>query len=77
MDVKILGSGCAKCHALERAVRSVVERDGLPATVSKVEEITDILAYGVMITPALVIDDQVVVKGRVPSDTELTKLLNA
>lgn len=77
MDVKILGSGCAKCNALERAVRSVVERDGLDATVSKVEDITDILSYGVMITPALVIDENVVVKGRVPSDTELTKLLNA
>lgn len=75
MDIKILGAGCAKCQTLERAVRAVVEREGLRTTVSKVEDITDIIAYGVMITPALVVDEKVVVKGRVPSDEELTQLL--
>ena len=77
MDIKILGTDCAKCKALERATRAVVEREGLDATVSKVEDITDILAYGVMITPALVINEKVVVRGRVPSDTEITTLLKA
>ncbi|PLX31981.1 MAG: thioredoxin family protein [Ignavibacteria bacterium] len=75
MDVKILGAGCAKCEQLERAARAVIEREGIDATVTKIDDITDILAYGVMITPALVVDEKVVVKGRVPSNDELTKLL--
>ena len=75
MDIKILGTGCAKCHALEQAVRTVVEREGLDATVGKVEDIMDIMAYGVMITPAVVVDNRVLVKGRVPSDAELVAML--
>ncbi len=75
MDIKILGAGCAKCHSLEQAARNVVQREGIDATVSKVEDITDIIAYGVMVTPALVINERVVVKGRVPSENELSQLL--
>lgn len=75
MDIKILGSGCAKCHALERSVRAAVEREGMDATVSKVEDIMDIMAYGVMMTPALVIDNKVIVKGRVPSEDEIVTML--
>ncbi len=75
MDIKILGTGCAKCQALERAVRAVVAREGIDADVSKVEDIVDIMNYGVMMTPAVVIDGKVVVKGRVPSDAEIVTML--
>ncbi|MCZ7558160.1 MAG: thioredoxin family protein [Bacteroidia bacterium] len=75
MDVKILGTGCPKCRTLEQSVRSVVEKHHLDATVSKVEDIVDIMNYGVMMTPALVIDGTVVLKGRLPNEDELTSLL--
>ncbi len=76
MDIKILGSGCAKCHALERAVRAAVERQGLDATIGKVEDIMEIMAYGVMMTPAMVVDNKVMVKGRVPSEDEIVEMLS-
>lgn len=75
MDIKILGTGCPKCNALEAAARAVVEEKKLDATVSKVDDIMDIMSYGVMITPALVVDGKVVVKGRVPSSEELTAMI--
>jgi len=75
MDVKILGPGCQKCRTLEQSVRSVVEREGIEATVTKVDDIVEIMNYGIMMTPALVIDGKVLVKGRVPSEAELATLL--
>lgn len=75
MDIKVLGPGCAKCVTLEKSVRTVVERLQLPATVSKVDDIMDIMAYGVMATPALVVDGKVVLKGRVPNEKEIEQLL--
>lgn len=74
-DIKILGTGCAKCKTLEKATREVVETLGIDAQVSKVEDIMDIIAYGIATTPALVVDGKVVVKGRVPSNDEIKKLL--
>jgi small redox-active disulfide protein 2 len=75
MDIKVLGPGCAKCVTLEKSVRAVVERLQLPATVTKVDDIMDIMAYGVMTTPALVVDGKVVLKGRVPNETEIESFL--
>lgn len=75
MEIKVLGTGCAKCKTLEKAVREVVEQNGIDATVTKVEDIMAIMKFGVMTTPALVIDGVVVVKGRVPSVEEIKKLL--
>lgn len=75
MEVKILGPGCPKCKTLEALTREVVEKNGLKATVTKVDDIVEIMNYGVMTTPALVIDGRVVLKGRVPSADELKKLL--
>ncbi len=76
MDVKILGTGCPKCAALEATVRKVVEKHGIDATVSKVEDIVDIMNYGVMMTPALVVDGKVLAKGRIPDENEILSLLN-
>jgi small redox-active disulfide protein 2 len=75
MDIKVLGTGCPKCRALEKAVNEAVTESGLDATVSKVEDIVEIMKMGVMTTPALAIDGKVVVKGKVPSVKELKKLL--
>ena len=74
MEIKVLGTGCAKCKALEKATNEAVERTGVNATVIKIEDIVEIMQYGVMTTPALVVDGQIVVKGRVPSVDELSKL---
>lgn len=75
MEIKILGPGCPKCKSLEKLTREVVEKYGIDATVSKVEDIVAIMNYGVMTTPALVVDEKVVVKGRVPSAEEIRILL--
>lgn len=75
MEIKVLGTGCPKCKALEKATKEAVERTGVNASVIKVEDIVEIMKYGVMTTPALVIDGEIVVKGKVPSVNELSKLL--
>jgi small redox-active disulfide protein 2 len=77
MEIKILGPGCPKCKTLEKVTREVVEQNGINAAVIKVEDIVEIMNYGVMTTPALVIDGKVVVKGRVPSSEEIRRLLTA
>lgn len=75
MNIKILGSGCAKCKTLEKLTREVVEQNGIDATITKVEDIVEIMKYGIMSTPALVVDDKVEIKGRVPSIDEIKKVL--
>jgi len=75
MEIKILGPGCPKCKTLEKLTRDVVEQNNIEATVTKVEDIVAIMNYGVMSTPALVIDEKVVLKGRVPSADELKQIL--
>ena len=75
MHIKILGSGCAKCKTLEKLTREVVEQNGIDATITKVEDILQIMKYGVMTTPALVVDEKVEIKGRVPSAEEIKQVL--
>lgn len=75
MDIKILGTGCPKCKTLEKLTREVVEQNGVDATIGKVEDIMEIIKYGIMTTPALVVDGKVVIKGRVPSAQEIKTAL--
>lgn len=75
MNIKVLGTGCAKCKSLEKATRMAVEELNLDAKVEKVEDIQKIMEYAVMRTPALVIDEKVVLSGFVPNITELKELL--
>lgn len=75
MEIKILGPGCPKCKTLDKLTRDVVEKNGLNATITKVEDIMEIMKYGVMSTPALVVDEKVVIKGRVPSEEEILKAI--
>ncbi|MEI7825488.1 MAG: thioredoxin family protein [Chlorobiaceae bacterium] len=75
--VKILGSGCASCNQLVEAVKAVIAAEGIQASVEKVEDIQQIMAYNVISTPALVVDEKVLCKGRVPTHEELKELLTA
>lgn len=75
MNIQVLGTGCPKCKSLEKATREVVEQNGIDATITKVEDIVEIMKFNIMTTPALVVDGKVVVKGKVPSNSELKELL--
>jgi len=77
MEVSILGSGCANCVALEKNTRAALADLGIDAEVAKVTDVAAIAAYGVMRTPGLVVDGQVVVSGRVPRPEEIAALLGA
>ncbi len=75
MKIEILGTGCAKCHKLEDLVRDTVQEAGISAEINKVDDIKKIMTYGVMTTPALVIDGKVKAAGKIPSKEEIIKLL--
>ena len=70
-----MGTGCPSCKALEEAVRKAVMEMNLEAKIIKVEDMAEILNYGIMTTPALVVDGKIVLKGRVASVEEIKKLL--
>lgn len=74
-NIKILGTGCAKCRQVEAVVRGTVAEMGIDATIEKVEDIEKIMEYNVLVTPVLVIDEEVRIKGRVPSGAEVKDLL--
>ncbi len=71
MKIEILGVGCAKCHKLEQLVREVAKKEGINAEISKVEDYKKIMNYGVMTTPALVVDGVVKVAGKIPSEEQI------
>jgi small redox-active disulfide protein 2 len=71
MNIKILGTGCAKCHRLEQLTREVVVELGITADFEHVTEMPRIMAYPVISTPALVVDEAVKVSGRMPSKEEI------
>ncbi len=75
MNIKILGSGCAKCRKLEKVVNEIVRDEGLDAVVEKVTELSQIMSYGVMRTPALVVDEKVVASGTIPKKDKIKQLL--
>ena len=66
MDIKILGTGCPKCDKLEKETRLAAEEMGLDCTIEKVTKVADIMSYGVIMTPALVVDGEVRFSGKVP-----------
>ena len=77
MRIKVLGPGCTNCMNLERVTREAVADLGLEATIEKVTDYQTIVGYGVMSTPALVVDEQLVLSGRVPTATTVRELLAA
>ncbi|MCK9448844.1 MAG: thioredoxin family protein [Bacteroidales bacterium] len=75
MHIKILGTGCTRCKTLEKLVNEVIAENNLNAEVSKVEDIVQIMNYGIFATPGLVVDEEVLLSGRLPSKNEIVKLL--
>jgi len=75
MVIKVLGTGCANCKTLEKNTKEAVEVLGISATIEKVEDIQEIMAYGIMRTPGLVVDGKVVLSGKVAGVEEIKKLL--
>lgn len=73
--IKVLGTGCAKCNALEAATKAALEKLGMDTTIDHVTDFSQIAAYGVMTTPALVVDGKVVSYGKVLKTDEVVKLL--
>jgi small redox-active disulfide protein 2 len=74
--IKVLGTGCQKCQSMISVVKDVVSENNIDATIEKIEDIMEIMKFNVMTTPALVIDDIITIKGRVPSKGEVLTLLN-
>ncbi len=77
MEIKILGMGCPKCKRVERLAREAVDEVGANATFTKVENMGAIMAYDVMSTPALVIDEEVKASGRIPRKEEIVEWIRA
>jgi len=75
MHIKVLGSGCAKCHSLEEKVRKIVEQNSIDAVITKVTDIQQIMSFGIMMTPGLVINEKVVSSGTIPKEEQILKWL--
>jgi len=71
MNIKVLGTGCSKCLTLENKVREVIKQNSIEAEVLKVSDLQEIMKYGVMMTPGLVINEKVVSYGSVPKDNQI------
>lgn len=74
-EIKVLGPGCAKCKSTFAVVEKVVKDSGIDVQLTKVDDIEEIMRYNIMSTPAVVIDGKVVLKGKVPSESEIRQLL--
>lgn len=77
MKIEVFGTGCAKCHLLEKHVEEAVKEAGVAAEVVKIDDITEIMKRGIIFTPGLAIDGETKVSGRVPSVREIRELLTA
>ena len=77
MNIEVLGTGCAKCNKLEATAKAAVEKLGIPYEIHHIRDINEIVARGLMATPALAIDGKVVVAGRVPGEAELTTMITS
>ena len=75
MEIRVLGTGCAKCKTTYEMIEKIVKENQLDATLSKVEDIVELLNYGIMTTPAIVVDGEVKLKGHVPTESEIKKIL--
>jgi small redox-active disulfide protein 2 len=77
VDIKVLGTGCPKCNKLENMVNEVIKDLNADATVTKVKDINEIAKAGVMLTPALMINGDIKLTGKLPSKEDLTKMIEA
>ena len=77
MNIKILGTGCANCKKLQALTEEAIKEMGSAATVEKVEDMKEIMGYGVMRTPAIVINEKVKASGRIPGKEEIKKYIQS
>ena len=75
MDIKVLGTGCCKCKTTYAVIEKVIKENNITATLTKVEDIMEIMNYNILTTPAVVVDDEVKIKGYVPIEREIKELL--
>jgi small redox-active disulfide protein 2 len=75
MKIKVLGPGCSRCHQLDRLVRDVVSELAIDASVEEVKDMKKIMTYPILTTPGLVINEELVCSGKVPSKAEVTQLI--
>ena len=73
MKIEVLGTGCSKCKKTKEIIEKVLKQSGIEAEVVKVEDIEKIMSYGVMVTPAVVIDGEVKIAGKVPDEKDIKK----
>ena len=75
MEIKILGTGCSKCKTTYNVVEKVIKDNNLDVALTKVDDIMEMMSYNILSTPAVVVNGEVKIKGRVPSETEIKELL--
>jgi len=75
MKIKILGTGCAKCHQLEQTARQAVKELAIDATIEEVKDMKKIMEYPILTTPGLVVNEELVCSGRIPSKSEVTQFI--
>ena len=75
MEIKVLGPGCAKCKTTYAVIEKVIKEHSVDATVTKVEDIMEMMRYNIFASPAVVVDGEVKIKGRVPGENEVKALL--
>ena len=75
MEVKVLGPGCAKCKTTYNVIEKVIKENKLDVTLTKIDDIVEMMIYNILSTPAIVVEGEVIIKGRVPSEHEVKTLL--
>lgn len=75
MEIKVLGPGCSKCKTTYQVIDKVIRENNLDVTLTKVDDIMEIMNYNIMVTPAVVVDGEVRLKGQVPSESDVKKIL--
>lgn len=75
MEIKVLGPGCSKCKTTYQVVEKVIKENNLDVKLTKVDDIMEMMNYNIMTTPAIVVDEVVRIKGKVPTESEVKELL--
>lgn len=75
MEIKVLGPGCAKCKTTYNVIEKVIKENNLDVKLTKVDDIMEMVSYSIMTTPAVVVDEVVKMKGQVPTESDVKKLL--
>ena len=75
MEIKVLGPGCAKCKTTYNVIEKVIKENNLDVKLTKVDDIVEMVSYNIMTTPAVVVDEVVKMKGQVPTESDVKKLL--